>query len=190
VTGEKAFARLQATFLASAPALATCPPADAPEVAFAGRSNAGKSSTLNRLTGNRATARVSRTPGRTRLLNFFDVAPRGRIVDLPGYGYANAPRAEQMRWQQAVNEYLSGRESLVGVVLVTDIRHPDQPLDLELIAWAVASGVEIQILLNKADKLKSGARRQALAACRARHAGTHGVGAQTFSSSSGEGVEE
>lgn len=195
--------RLEAEFIASAPSLALCPAPGGPEVAFAGRSNAGKSSTLNRLTGNRATAKVSKTPGRTRLLNFFAVRlPRmhvpgqedgglhGRIVDLPGYGYAKADRTAQARWQAAVNEYLSLRDTLVGVVLITDIRHPGQPLDLDVIEWALESGIGLQILLNKADKLKYGARQQALSLCRRQFAGVKSVRVQTFSALSGEGVPE
>jgi len=131
--------RLATEFLASAPDLRHCPPGHEPEVALAGRSNAGKSSVLNRLTGNRRTARVSKTPGRTRLINLFQVSGGGRLVDLPGYGYANAARAEQERWQRAVNEFLSFREQLVGVILVSDIRHPGTSFDTELIDWPAAS---------------------------------------------------
>ncbi len=154
--------RLHVSFLMSAPALASCPPPTGPEVAFAGRSNSGKSSVLNRLTGNRHTARVSKTPGRTQLLNFFDVKDGGRVVDLPGYGYAKAGRVAQQKWQRAVNEYLSYRDNLSAVVLVTDIRHPDQPYDTELISWSAESELPLLILLNKADKLKQGARMNAL----------------------------
>jgi GTP-binding protein len=152
--------RLELTFLTSAPDLKRCPPPDRPEVAVAGRSNAGKSSVLNRLTGNRQTAKVSKTPGRTQLLNFFDVqrigrrVARGRLVDLPGYGFARAGREAQARWQAAVNRFLSERRSLRAVVLVMDIRHPLQPYDVELIDWAAASELPMLVLLNKADKLK------------------------------------
>jgi len=155
-------------------------------VALAGRSNAGKSSVLNRLTGNRRTARVSKTPGRTRLINLFQVSGGGRLVDLPGYGYANAARAEQERWQRAVNEFLSFREQLVGVILVSDIRHPGTSFDTELIDWAAASEMKLHVLLNKADKLKSGARRQALARYRRQRSGHLTV--QLFSARSGLGV--
>ncbi len=154
--------RLQVSFILSAPTLANCPQPTEPEVAFAGRSNSGKSSVLNRLTGNRHTARVSKTPGRTRLLNFFDVKDGGRVVDLPGYGYAKAGRQAQQKWQRAVNEYLSYRDNLAGVVLVTDIRHPDQPYDTELINWSAESELPLLVLLNKADKLKQSARTKAL----------------------------
>jgi GTP-binding protein len=165
--------RLDVAFLTSAPDLAHCPPADQPEIAFAGRSNAGKSSVLNRLTGNRQTAKVSKTPGRTQLLNFFDIRRigrepgTGRLVDLPGYGYAKAGRDEQARWQAAVNGFLSNRRNLVAVVLVMDIRHPLQPFDLELMDWAAASSLPLLALLNKSDKLGYGAQQKALAAVRA-----------------------
>lgn len=146
----------------SAPSLAKCPQPTGAEVAFAGRSNSGKSSVLNRLTGNRHTARVSKTPGRTQLLNFFDVQDGGRVVDLPGYGYAKAGRKAQQKWQNAVNEYLSYRDNLTAVVLVTDIRHPNQPYDSELINWSAESELPLLVLLNKADKLKQSARISAL----------------------------
>jgi GTP-binding protein len=154
--------RLEVQFLTSAPSLRLCPPADEPEIAVAGRSNAGKSSVLNRLTGNRQTAKVSKTPGRTQLLNFFSVRGGGRVVDLPGYGYAKADRSAQARWQSAVNEYLEGRPTLVGLVIVMDIRHPLQPLDLDLIRWAIAARMPVVVLLNKADKLSFGAQQQTL----------------------------
>ncbi len=137
--------RLATRFLGSAPDLARCPPGDDPEVALAGRSNAGKSSVLNRLTGSRRTAKVSKTPGRTRLINFFQVGGGGRLVDLPGYGYAASGQREQARWQRSVNEFLSFREQLVGVILVTDIRHPGAAFDRELIEWATASEMPLHI---------------------------------------------
>ena len=180
--------RLATEFLASAPDLDRCPTGEEPEVALAGRSNAGKSSVLNRLTGNRRTAKVSKTPGRTRLINFFQVAGGGRLVDLPGYGYAAAARGEQARWQRSVNEFLSFRNQLAGVVLVTDIRHPGMPFDEELIGWAAASEMPLHVLLNKADKLKSGARRQALSRYRRQH--PKGTGVQLFSAANGLGLEE
>jgi GTP-binding protein len=154
--------RIDATFLLSAPGLAHAPPEDEPEIAFAGRSNSGKSSVLNRLTGNRNTAKVSRTPGRTQLLNFFAVRGGGRIVDLPGYGYAKAERSAQARWQTAVNEYLECRPNLCGLVIVMDIRHPLQPLDEDLLRWATTAHLPTLVLLNKADKLAFGAQQQTL----------------------------
>jgi GTP-binding protein len=154
--------RIDASFLLSAPGLAHAPPEDEPEIAFAGRSNSGKSSVLNRLTGNRHTAKVSRTPGRTQLLNFFAVRGGGRIVDLPGYGYAKAERSAQARWQSAVNEYLECRPNLRGLVVVMDIRHPLQPLDIDLLRWATTVHMPTLLLLNKADKLAFGAQQQTL----------------------------
>jgi GTP-binding protein len=154
--------RLQVEFLMSAPGLKQCPPPGEPEIAFAGRSNAGKSSVLNRLTGSRGTAKVSKTPGRTQALNLFDVRGGGRLVDLPGYGYAKASKSAQAQWQSNVNEYLSNRDSLVAVVLVMDIRHPLTSFDTDLINWASASELPLLALLNKADKLKHGQRQQTL----------------------------
>lgn len=159
--------RIDVEFLTSAPNLKLCPIDDEREIAVAGRSNAGKSSVLNRLTGNRHTAKVSKTPGRTQLLNFFSVRTGGRLVDLPGYGYAKADRTAQARWQSAVNEYLEGRANLAGLVIVMDIRHPLQPLDLELIRWAKKAELPLLVLLNKADKLSFGAQLQTLQRVRA-----------------------
>lgn len=180
--------RLNMEFLVSAPDLARCPAGDAPEVAFAGRSNAGKSSVLNRLTGSRHTAKVSKTPGRTRLLNFFALENGARLVDLPGYGYAKASAKSQAQWQVAVNEYLSFREQLAGVVLVTDIRHPGMAFDEQFIDWALASEMPLHVLLNKADKLKRGAQGRALAAYRKRLG--KAATAQLFSALRGEGAAE
>lgn len=154
--------RIDVQFLTSSPNLKLCPPDAEREVAFAGRSNSGKSSVLNRLTGNRHTAKVSKTPGRTQLLNFFSVRGGGRLVDLPGYGYAKADRTAQARWQSAVNEYLEGRPNLAGLVIVMDIRHPMQPLDEQLIRWASVAEMPLLILLNKADKQSFSAQQQTL----------------------------
>jgi len=151
---------LAATFLASADRLARCPADDAPEAVFVGRSNAGKSSALNRLAGQRRLARVSKTPGRTQLINFFTVAGGGRLVDLPGYGYARASKTRREAWGRAVDEYLSARANVVGVVLVMDIRHPLREADERMIAWIEQSGKRLLALLSKADKLKRGARAQ------------------------------
>lgn len=150
--------RIDATFLTSAPTLAECPTDELPEVALAGRSNAGKSSVLNAVTGNRRLARTSKTPGRTQLLNFFSTPLGGRLVDLPGYGYARTSKAAQRGWQNHVEQYLSERENLVAVVLVMDIRHPFEPFDTQLIEWARRAEIPLHLLLNKADKLRHGAR--------------------------------
>ena len=153
---------LACSFLVSADGLAGCPADDVPEVAFVGRSNAGKSSTLNRLAGRRNLARVSKTPGRTQLLNFFQVAEGGRLVDLPGYGYARAAKVRREAWGRAIDEYLNQRPNLVGLVLVMDARHPLQPFDRDMIGWCAARDLPLLALLNKADKLKRSARAQAL----------------------------
>lgn len=182
--------RLEVSFLTSAPSLRNCPPPQGPEVAFAGRSNAGKSSVLNRLTGSRQTAKVSKTPGRTRLLNFFAVREGGCLVDLPGYGYAKAQKSTQAAWQESVNEYLSYRENLVAVVLVMDIRHPLQSSDTQLLDWAHDSGIPVRVLLNKADKLKHGARQNALRDVQRELAGNSFAIVQSFSASSGLGHGE
>ena len=159
---------LAATFLASAERLGQCPAADVPEVAFVGRSNAGKSSALNRLAGQRQLARVSKTPGRTQLINFFNVAEGGRLVDLPGYGYARAPKTRREAWGRAIDDYLNRRATLVGVVLVMDIRHALRPADEHMIAWSHHCGKPLLALLSKADKLKRGARAEATRAVVAR----------------------
>ena len=182
--------RLDVQFVLSAPTLSGCPAPDTAEVAFAGRSNAGKSSVLNRLTGSRQTARVSKTPGRTRTLNFFAVKEGGRLVDLPGYGYAKAGKAAQASWQRAVNEYLSRRESLTGVVLVMDIRHPLTAFDAEVISWADASAMPLLALLNKADKLKHGARQKTLRAVTGHLSRAPLCRVQLFSARSGIGIPE
>lgn len=144
---------LPAEFLYGATSLAQCPRDALPEVAFAGRSNAGKSSTLNRLTGRNALARTSKTPGRTQLINLFAVAGGGRLVDLPGFGYARAPKARREAWERAVRQYLSRRENLAAVVLVMDCRHPLQAADQAVVEDACQRGLPLLALLNKADKL-------------------------------------
>ena len=155
-------APLTSSFLTSADRLQRCPVDDVPEVCFVGRSNAGKSSTLNRLTGSRSLARVSKTPGRTQMINFFTVADGGRLVDLPGYGYANAPKARRDAWGRAIDDYLNRRTNLVGIVLVMDARRPLQTFDTHMVDWAGTRGLPMLALLNKADKLSRGARAQTL----------------------------
>lgn len=182
--------RLEATFLTSSPDLKRCPPMDGAEVAFAGRSNAGKSSVLNQLTGNRRTAKVSKTPGRTQLLNFFDVRTGGRLVDLPGYGYAKAGKEAQKAWQSAVNQYLSYRDALAGIILVMDIRHPNQAFDQEMLSWAEASELPIHVLLNKADKLSFGAQKQAVTKIQNLYKTHPTASFQSFSAVRGQGKPE
>ena len=153
-----------ARFLLSAPTLAQCPADNGNEVAFAGRSNAGKSSAINTITNNSKLARTSKTPGRTQLINFFTLnAPGCRLVDLPGYGYAKVSKEAKTEWQEHMDEYLHARESLKGLVLVMDIRKPLSDFDTMMLEWAEASKLPISILLTKADKLRPGAAKNLLA---------------------------
>jgi GTP-binding protein len=146
-----------ARFLISAAKLSQCPEDVGAEVAFAGRSNAGKSSAINSLTNQNSLARTSKTPGRTQLINFFDLNIEGlRIVDLPGYGYAKVPIAMKEHWQKHLDDYLQRRQCLRGVVLVMDIRHPMKEFDEMMINWCESTGVPLHILLTKADKIKRG----------------------------------
>lgn len=132
------------------------------EVAFAGRSNAGKSSALNTLTNQKSLARTSKTPGRTQLINLFEVAEGIRLVDLPGYGYADVPEAMKLKWQRSLGEYLQKRNSLKGLIVLMDIRHPLKDLDQQMLLWAVDAQLPVLVLLTKADKLASGARKAQL----------------------------
>jgi GTP-binding protein len=175
-------------FLTSAAALGGLPADLGREVAFAGRSNAGKSSALNAITGVGGLARVSKTPGRTRLLNVFALTEAMRLVDLPGYGYAKVPEAERLKWGEMVESYLGNRESLAGLVLVMDIRHPLTDFDRQMLGFAADLRLPVHVLLSKADKLKRGAAASTLQQVRR---DLRGWGAaQLFSAHSGEGVEE
>lgn len=160
---RRSTAPLQARFVQSAAQLEGCPFEDLPEVAFAGRSNAGKSSALNCLTGTRDLARVSRTPGRTQLLNFFAV-PGGHLVDLPGYGYAQVDRRTRERWSVFMASYLQGRRQLRGLIIVMDARHPFRDTDQALLGWASGAQLAAHVLLNKWDKLNQSERAQAIRA--------------------------
>ncbi|KMJ44083.1 ribosome biogenesis GTP-binding protein YihA/YsxC [Xenorhabdus khoisanae] len=150
-------------FVTSAPDIRHLPQDVGIEVAFAGRSNAGKSSALNALTRQKSLARTSKTPGRTQLINLFEVEEGVRLVDLPGYGYAEVPEEMKRKWQKALGEYLQKRECLLGLVVLMDIRHPLKDLDMQMIEWAVVMQVPVMVLLTKADKLTSGARKSQLA---------------------------
>jgi len=152
----------QTHFVLSAPDIRHLPSDTGIEVAFAGRSNAGKSSALNTLTNQKSLARTSKTPGRTQLINLFEVAEGKRVVDLPGYGYAEVPEEMKLKWQRALGEYLEKRLCLKGLVVLMDIRHPLKDLDKQMIEWAVDSNIEVLVLLTKADKLASGARKAQL----------------------------
>ena len=182
--------RIDSKFLMSAPNLKQCPAPEKTEVAFAGRSNAGKSSVLNQVTGNKSLAKVSKTPGRTQMINFFEANIGGRLVDLPGYGYAKSSKSAQIQWQKAVNEYLSFRESLQGLILVMDIRHPDQDYDREILNWADESGLDVHILLNKSDKLGNNKKLDTLNKTRLKYSAYKNTSIQTFSALKGKGREE
>ena len=145
-----------AVFSISAPSLQQCPEDKGCEVAFAGRSNAGKSSAINALTENKSLARTSKTPGRTQMINFFELGTKKRLVDLPGYGYAKVPVAMKAQWDRHLAEYLQHRKSLGGLILLMDIRHPLQNYDYQMINWAAEAALPVHILLTKADKLKRG----------------------------------
>lgn len=147
----------QTRFVTSAPDIRRLPADEGIEVAFAGRSNAGKSSALNVLTNQKNLARTSKTPGRTQMINLFQVDEGRRLVDLPGYGYAQVPLQLKHQWQQALGEYLQQRDCLRGLVLLMDIRHPLKDLDQQMIDWATDSNIPVLALLTKADKLASGA---------------------------------
>lgn len=142
-----------ATFMKSVAQLSDLPPDVGQEVAFLGRSNVGKSSTLNCLTEQRQLARVSQVPGRTQLLNFFALSPTQRLVDLPGYGFAKVPLAVKKAWHILMDGYLNHRQSLKGIVLIMDARHPLMPQDQEIIVWLKACHFPLHVLLNKSDKL-------------------------------------
>ncbi|HRP65592.1 MAG TPA: ribosome biogenesis GTP-binding protein YihA/YsxC [Thauera sp.] len=167
------------------------PPPSGPEIAFAGRSNAGKSSAINTLAGHVRLAYVSKTPGRTQLINFFRLNSGALLVDLPGYGYAAVPEKIRRQWQGLIETYLKKRESLIGLVLIMDSRHPLTPLDRQMIDWYVHSGRPIHVLLTKSDKLSRGAAAATLQDVRSqlRPLGPQ-VTVQLFSSLKKTGVEE
>jgi GTP-binding protein len=183
----------KAKYTQSAPSIRECPPEDGIEVAFAGRSNAGKSSAINTLTNNHKLARVSKTPGRTQLINFFELSPTQRLVDLPGYGYAKVSREQKELWQRYLSEYLRERQCLKGLVLLMDIRHPLQEFDTTMLNWATESNMAVHILLTKADKLSRGQAGSALMAVKKeiKNAGMADlVSVQTFSSLKNTGVDD
>ena len=142
-----------AKFSISAPSLKHCPPDSGAEIAFVGRSNAGKSSAINTLTGVRGLARTSKTPGRTQQINFFTIEPLKKLVDLPGYGFAKVSKAKKRKWDHHLMEYLELRKCLVGLVLLIDIRHIFLDYDKQMLIWAKSVSLPVHILLTKSDKL-------------------------------------
>jgi GTP-binding protein len=173
-----------AAFLRAAGRAADFPPPGPPEIAFAGRSNVGKSSAINALAGRRSLARTSKTPGRTQTINFYSLGEEARLVDLPGYGYARVPESMRVAWRELVTQYLRSA-NLAGVVVVMDARHPMTPLDEQLIAWL---GEVPQLwLLSKADKLSRNEQARTLSEV---SRGNHLARAMLFSSTTRQGVEE
>lgn len=181
-----------ATFFISAHHLRDLPPASGIEVAFAGRSNAGKSSALNTLANHNRLAYVSKQPGRTQLINFFTLGNDKHLVDLPGYGYAKVPEAMRAHWQTVLSRYLSERTSLAGLVLVMDSRHPLTPLDRQMLDWFSPSGKPVHVLLTKSDKLSRNDANQTLIKVRKELNQIWGenISVQLFSSLKKLGVEE
>ncbi|MGC3963388.1 MAG: ribosome biogenesis GTP-binding protein YihA/YsxC [Rhodocyclaceae bacterium] len=168
------------------------PPPSGAEIAFAGRSNAGKSSAINTLVGHVRLAFVSKTPGRTQLINIFRMTNGAALVDLPGYGYAKVPEAIRKQWVKLLENYLSRRESLIGLILIMDSRHPLTPLDRQMLDWYAPTGRPIHVLLTKADKLTRSEQARTLAAVRRDLQAGWGeqVTVQLFSSLKKTGVEE
>jgi GTP-binding protein len=180
-----------ASFLTSVPDASLAPDDNGVEVAFAGRSNAGKSSALNALTDQKALARTSKTPGRTQQINFFLLAGGQRLVDLPGYGYAKVPQAMKDKWQRNMADYLQSRSSLRGLVMLMDCRRPLTDYDQQMLRWCAGVDLPVHVLLTKADKLKRGPAANSLLAVRKRLPEFHpDASVQLFSSLKKIGVEE
>ena len=180
----------QAHFLTSAARLSQSPADEGMEVAFAGRSNAGKSSALNTLCNQKSLARTSKTPGRTQLLNYFELDDERRLVDLPGYGYAKVAEKIKRQWQGALADYIEHRECLRGLILLMDIRHPLKEFDLQMLEWNIHYGLPTHILLTKADKLKRGAASSTLLQVRKAFEDRPEISVQLFSSLKKQGIDE
>lgn len=181
----------KAYFLLSVAEVKQLPPDQGIEVAMVGRSNAGKSSVLNRVTQNKNLARVSKTPGRTQMVNIFVLDGERRMVDLPGYGYAKVPLAAKQKWQKTVDAYITQRECLKGLVLVMDIRHPFKELDVQLLEYCDHRNLPVHILFNKADKLSYTQIANTLVEAKAFLTIYHNsVTFQVFSASKGTGLKE
>ena len=178
----------QAHYIISAHKLNQLPDDSGMEVAFAGRSNAGKSSAINRLTDQKSLARTSKTPGRTQQIVIFDIDEHRRIADLPGYGYAKVPAKLKAHWRSVMQQYFIQRTCLRGVVLVMDIRHPLRPFDEQMLSWCESSGVPCHVLLTKADKLKRGPAQATL--MKVRKSLPLGATVQVFSAKSRDGLPE
>lgn len=181
----------KAVFLLSVANLAQLPPDTGAEVAIVGRSNAGKSSVLNQLTQNKSLARVSKTPGRTQLINLFGLDEKNRLADLPGYGYAKVPPSMKQKWQVLLDSYLRSRECLQGLILVMDIRHPMRDFDRLMLEWSDQCDLPVHILLNKSDKLTQSAASKTLREVKQELQNySNEITVQTFSAMKGKGVKE
>jgi len=181
----------RARFSTSASKPSQFPEGDMLEVAFAGRSNAGKSSALNALCDQKSLARISKTPGRTQLINFFPLDEQRTLVDLPGYGYAKVPEKMRREWQQLMEDYLGKREQLRGLVVIMDIRHPLKDYDTQMLEWCEHMQIPMHILLTKADKLKRGAAsKQLLMVKKEMKESDFGVTVQMFSALKKTGLED
>ena len=181
----------QAQYLLGAAKLDQLPPDQGIEVAFAGRSNAGKSSALNTLTQQKSLARTSKTPGRTQLINVFTLDEHRRLIDLPGYGYAKVPEAMKRQWQAELSRYLQQRRCLHGMVLLMDIRHFLKDADVQILLWAAEVELPVHCLLSKSDKLKSGAKSKAVMQCKKQLKELHPTATvQAFSSLKREGLDQ
>jgi GTP-binding protein len=179
----------QATFLKSAPRLAQCPEDKGVEIACIGRSNSGKSSLINTLCEQSRLAKTSKTPGRTQLINFYEITPEYRLVDLPGYGYAKVSEKTKEQIQLMLTEYLSNRGCLRGLIVIMDIRHPLTPSDQQLIDLATELNLSMHIVLTKCDKLNRGPANQTLLKVQQMLSGLDNITVQTFSAQMGYGLE-
>jgi GTP-binding protein len=180
----------QARFILSAPNFSHCPEDSGYEVVFAGRSNAGKSSAINTITQQKKLAKVSKTPGRTQHLVFFELDEQRRLVDLPGYGYAKVPLKIKQQWHKDMDFFFLNRKSLCGGVLVMDIRHPLQPFDEQMIEWSKITQIPLHILLTKSDKLSKNNAKQTLFMVQKKLKDNQFVTIQLFSSLKKQGLED
>lgn len=178
-------------FFTSASSANSLPTDEGAEIAFAGRSNAGKSSAINRLCQQKALARTSKTPGRTQLINLFTVSGLNKLADLPGYGYAKASQSKQRQWLELLEYYFTNRQALKGTIIVMDIRHPLRDSDQKMIEWCQHYQCPVHILLNKSDKLsRNQAQKQLLSVQKRLPKNNIPTSIQLFSALSGEGVDE
>jgi GTP-binding protein len=191
-TSKHPISYLSARFLTSAEKLTQCPQDSGVEIAFAGRSNAGKSSAINTITQNSKLAKTSKTPGRTQLINFFTLNKPGcRLVDLPGYGFAKVSKSLVQNWQKHLQDYLEHRRALKALVLVMDIRHPLTDFDCHMLNWCESRALPSLVLLTKADKIKSGIAKSTLhQVAKDLHSWSHPIDIQLFSAFKNTGTED